>query len=213
MADRTCDRCGTRMSPYLPRKKNDDGEYLCRGCQQIEGYAARKLLEWSRRASQVVAHDSGDGERVFHCPFCGAGQQVGRSDGTIECGFCDAHYTVQVQPNHSAAPQTIDGVPHTPPEMPGEGPGKAPEEEDPFERATELELEPGEEDDGPLENDNPFTEQSDDDDDKPPFLSSRQYRVGKHVLSEDDYLRHIALKFAGSGRDRVLEAVRQSRGR
>src|SRR5690554_5376739 len=51
MADRTCDRCGTRMSPYLPRKKSDNGEYLCRGCQQIEGYAARKLLEWSRMGS------------------------------------------------------------------------------------------------------------------------------------------------------------------
>src|SRR5690606_37010028 len=167
-------------------------------CPRVPGTESFVLEDWLHTAQ---------------CPFCGAGQQVGRSDGTIECGFCEAHYTVQVQPNHSAAPQTIDGVPHTPPEMPGERPVKAPEDEDPFERAPEPELEPGEEDDGPLENDNPFTEQSDDDDEKPPFLSSRQYRVGKHVLSEDDYLRHIALKFAGNGRDRVLEAVRQSRGR
>lgn len=71
---------------------------------------------------RVVAHDSGDTEKVFHCPFCGGGQVIGRSDGTIECGYCKAAFTVQVQPMHSGMPQTdpATGQPIDMPGMPGE---------------------------------------------------------------------------------------------
>jgi hypothetical protein len=60
-----------------------------------------------------VAHDPGDPLITSHCPFCGSGQVVGRSDGTIECGFCGQHYIVRVQP-------AFPGMPQAP------GPGGAP---------------------------------------------------------------------------------------
>jgi hypothetical protein len=62
-------------------------------------------------ALQYIAHDSGDGETIYHCPFCGGGNVIGRSDGTVECGFCENAFTVQIQPVHPGAPQTINGEP------------------------------------------------------------------------------------------------------
>ena len=70
-------------------------------------------------AMQFVAHDSGDGQTVYHCPFCGGGNVTGRSDGTIECGFCETHFTVQVQPAFAGMPQTLNGQPYDMPGMPG----------------------------------------------------------------------------------------------
>jgi hypothetical protein len=94
---------------------------------------------------RTVAHDSGDGETIYHCPFCGGGQVTGRSDGTVECGYCQTHFTVQVQPSHPGMPQTIDGKPHENPEMPGQidaAPELATQEENPFGGGGEV---PGEE--------------------------------------------------------------------
>lgn len=70
---------------------------------------------------RTVAHDSGDGETIFHCPFCGSGQVIGGSDGTTSCDFCGTHFTVQVQPEFAAMPQTVDGTPYPMPGMPGSG--------------------------------------------------------------------------------------------
>lgn len=67
------------------------------------------------------AHDSGDSLTVFHCPSCGSGQVLGRSDNTIECQFCGLCFSVQVQPRFSAFPQTVNGVPMQVPGMPGTG--------------------------------------------------------------------------------------------
>jgi hypothetical protein len=58
-----------------------------------------------------TAHDSGDGQTIYHCPFCGSGQVLARSDRTIECEFCHTAFTVQVQPEFSAFPQTVNGQP------------------------------------------------------------------------------------------------------
>lgn len=69
---------------------------------------------------RTVAHDSGDGETIYHCPFCGGGQVVGRSDGTVECDFCQTAFTVQVQPMQSGQPQTFNGQPLDMPGMPGQ---------------------------------------------------------------------------------------------
>jgi hypothetical protein len=66
------------------------------------------------------AHDSGDGMTVFHCPFCGSGQVLARSDRTIECQFCHTAFTVQVQPVYPNFPQTVDGQPMQVPGMPGQ---------------------------------------------------------------------------------------------
>lgn len=85
-------------------------------------------------SSRKVAHDSGDGETIYHCPFCGSGQVVGGSDGTIECEFCQSHFTVQVQPDMPTMPQTVNGQPSNMPGMPG-GPANpdapAPEQQKP----------------------------------------------------------------------------------
>lgn len=109
---------------------DDEGNYakvLLKAADAIDaGHAlistANKLLYVNRKAAglTVVAHDSGDGATIFHCPFCGAGQVTARSDGTVECGFCSTYFTVQVQPQHSAQPQTINGQPVKIPGMPGD---------------------------------------------------------------------------------------------
>ena len=52
-----------------------------------------------------VSHDPGDPQITSHCPFCGSGQIVGRSDGTIGCDFCGMNYIVRVQPAFPGMPQ------------------------------------------------------------------------------------------------------------
>jgi hypothetical protein len=66
----------------------------------------------------VEAHQSGDGITIAHCPFCGSGQVIGRSDGNTECSFCNQSFLVRVQPMYSAFPQSIDGMPVDIPGMP-----------------------------------------------------------------------------------------------
>lgn len=134
-----------------------------------------------------LAHDSGDGESLFHCPFCGAGQLVGRSDGTTECDFCGTAFTVQVQPSLSAQPQTIDGEPVTMPDMPGVPGGEpgVPEEEIAAD-SEETELDPADGEDDmddlgkdPSTSENPFQKS------KPnPFQSARK-TSSYWVYSED----------------------------
>lgn len=73
-----------------------------------------------RQGSRKHAHDSGDGETIYHCPMCGSGNVVGRSDGTVECAYCNSVFTVQVQPSNPNMPQTVDGQPYDIPGMPGQ---------------------------------------------------------------------------------------------
>lgn len=68
------------------------------------------------------AHQSGDGVTIAHCPLCGSGQVVGRSDGNAECQFCNSSFLVRVQPMYSAFPQTVDGMPMQIPGMPPPAP-------------------------------------------------------------------------------------------
>lgn len=56
-----------------------------------------------------IAHDPGDPLITSHCPFCGSGQVVGRSDGTIGCDFCGQAYIVRVQPAFPGIPQMPGG--------------------------------------------------------------------------------------------------------
>lgn len=79
----------------------------------------------------VVAHQSGDGITICHCPFCGSGQVIGRSDGNTECSFCNQSFLVRVQPMYSAFPQTIDGMPMQIPGMPPPAPAGMPPGADP----------------------------------------------------------------------------------
>jgi hypothetical protein len=65
-------------------------------------------------AVRKVAHESADGVTAAHCPFCGSGQLVGLSDGSIECGYCQSSFTVRLQPTFPAMPQTLTGLPQDP---------------------------------------------------------------------------------------------------
>jgi hypothetical protein len=67
-----------------------------------------------------LGHVSGNSIDVLHCPFCGSGSVIARSDGTIECNFCTSVFTVQVQPQYAAFPQTVQGQPYQWPGMPGQ---------------------------------------------------------------------------------------------
>lgn len=61
-----------------------------------------------------TAHDVGAGTQIQHCPFCGSGSVYARSDGAAQCDFCDSTFTVQLQPQHSGTPGTVDGQPYDP---------------------------------------------------------------------------------------------------
>jgi len=75
----------------------------------MPGYDHWRLAPADRfvREGRVVklAHDPGDPQITSHCPFCGSGQIVGRSDGTIGCDFCGMNYIVRVQPAFPGMPQ------------------------------------------------------------------------------------------------------------
>lgn len=172
----------------------------------------------------VVAHDSGDGQTIYHCPFCGSGQVLARSDKTIECEFCHTSFTVQVQPEYSAFPQTMDGQPVQVPGMPGQidepvgggpaDPNAAPMPgEDPNAvpgaegAATGQDVNQDGVDDGFEETQPAGT------DNQPPWLKSGLRTTAGAVLPLDEYMRHLALKHADADvRPTVLRQVRASRG-
>lgn len=122
-----------------------------------------------------VAHDSGDGETIYHCPFCGSGQVIARSDRTIECQFCHTCFTVQVQPEFPAFPQTIDGVPVQVPGMPGQ-----------------VGVDPAGAG-GPAEEPLP-PEEGEEDPDNPIFAQSALRTRDGASLSPEDYIARLALR-------------------
>lgn len=168
---------------------------------------------------QKVAHDSGDGATIFHCPFCGSGQVIARSDRTTECEYCHTCFTVQVQPQFPAFPQTVDGMPMQVPGMPGQvgGPPAAPDAvgdpmggQDPMAAGGD----PGDEgDDG---EGFPGSGEDDEEDDgggdsAPPFAKGSSLRTATGAaLSYESYLRHLAIKYADD-KDAVLARVREGR--
>lgn len=181
-----------------------------------------------------IAHDPGDPLITSHCPFCGSGQVAGRSDGTISCDFCGQVYIVRVQPafpgmpqmpGEGGAPSDIgpdggvlppdaigpDGLP-----MGGEDPmamGEEDAEGFPGDEADEEEGEDPEGFSGPPEGE-------DDGDEGPPpppkkdksksKKGVRTYRgLGGEVLTEDQYVRHLAAGLSG-GHPAVLAALREA---
>lgn len=160
------------------------------------------FLAWDQPDIIKFAHDSGDSQTVFHCPFCGSGQVIARSDGTTECEFCHSAFTVQVQPEFPAFPQTIDGVPVNVPGMPSSTEAAAPlpgTEEGDMPPGAEGEPEDGEED--PAEEDG----------DEPAFLKGGFRTATGAVLNGDSYLRHLALVCSPHPAT-TLDRIRERRG-
>lgn len=165
---------------------------------------------------RVQAHDSGDGETIFHCPFCGSGQVIARSDGTVECEFCSTAFTVQVQPQMPAFPQTIDGVPVDVPGMPQGGqnanvpPGAAPD--DPGAVSGPPGADSG-------DDSNPFADGADDggedddsDDDSGNPFAKKSLRTGRgDLLTGEQYMRHLALVHSRH-RQTVIAQIRHENG-
>lgn len=162
-----------------------------------------------------VAHDSGSTEVIYHCPFCGSGQVIARSDGTVECEFCQAAFTVQVQPEFSAFPQTINGQPVDIPGMGGtsDNPDVPEDGEDPDQAAAGPTTPPGGTEEQP-----PEEGEEDDDTDEPidgggnPIFNKKSsYHTGSGaVLDRQNYVRHLALGIT-TDRDRVLAHIRAER--
>lgn len=219
MAKRECDRCGGLASPHIPRVRLDDGRLVCQGCAHA---VARERAKEARVAgTQKVAHDSGDGATIFHCPFCGSGQVIARSDRTTECEYCHTCFTIQVQPQFPAFPQTIDGMPMQVPGMPGQigGPpgvpgadpmaGGMPPGQDPMDGTDDGSMPPGgDEEDGGAPSDEEPPE-----DNAPPFAKGSMLRTASGTpLDWDNYLRHLAIRHADSTqKDAVLDRIREGR--
>jgi hypothetical protein len=172
------------------------------------------VIEFIRSTGRKVeAHGGGDDPTVRHCPFCGSGQVVARSDGMIECQFCGNYFDVSMHPEFSGMPQTD---PETGLPIPGadvdDGNGDVPPGTDPGVSAdAEGVFVPPGPDGAPTDaTDGIFI---------PPKAAglitgsnaaylARLYRTARgHDLPEDWYVAHLALTFADN-RDRVLEAVR-----
>jgi hypothetical protein len=176
-----------------------------------------------RGVGRKIAHDPGDPLVTSHCPFCGSGQVVGRSDGTIGCDFCGQAYIVRVQPAFPGMPQMPNG-PGAPSDvgpdgmvdpgmigpdgMPMDG-GPPPEEGDPDGGGPPF-APGGDDDDAPSKGDG----KEDDSGSGPPpkgkskKKSSLAYRgVHGQPLTEEQLIRHIAV--VASGRDpRVMARLR-----
>lgn len=136
---RRCETCGAAMPNRTHRQRNSKGQLVCDSCTdrlkaswaavantpEVQAEMLSRTVEARESIARVylnkqtkVAHDSGDMALLNHCPFCGSGSITGRSDGSVECDFCNSVFTVQVQPAHPNMPQTVDGQPVTPPGMP-----------------------------------------------------------------------------------------------
>lgn len=182
------------------------------------GWAGPGTVRFARQIAQdapnivVMAHDSGDAEVVFHCPFCGSGQVLARNDGTIECQFCQACFTVQVQPQYPAFPQTINGMPVQVPGMGPQWPGEEqPDPGAPDPNGMPVPSEDDQDADGvPDEEEGaPGGEESDEDSGNPFAKQSLLYRTDNgDWLDEKQYMRHLALRHTGN-RQVVLEQIRK----
>lgn len=166
-------------------------------------------------STRKVAHDSGDGMTIYHCPFCGSGQVIARSDRSIECQFCHTSFTVQVQPEFSNFPQTINGVPVQVPGMPGQigGPEPVPGEEpmpgeDPMDPNAPVDPDDlGEDGSEPPEGDG-------EEDDAPPWAKESMMTPSGVRVSGEDFVNHVAFAITPDrGRTASLVRARRRAGR
>lgn len=241
MAQRECERCHRKMAPYVARWPDPKtGEKLCEGCKN--GREGRPLTgSWvvaqassvpvavrtalmekvGVEAMRFLAHDSGDGVTIYHCPFCGSGQVVARSDGTTECEFCHNSFLVQIQPQQHAMPQTINGVPYQIPGMPerAQKPDEAPGDEgdddksfggdDLSEKVDDPKEAPADDDKNPFAKDSAPKDDKAKDDSAPPKESMLITESG-FALPLDQYITHLALK-TSDDKEATLDEVRRSR--
>jgi hypothetical protein len=222
--------------PKRMYRQRDGDKLVCDSCKAnafgakewAVAYASRVLPphlveEFERRESealaslvrmvtlQTTAHDAGDGQTSFHCPFCGSGAVTGGPDGTVKCDFCHQSFTVQVQPEFKAMPQTIDGQPFNIPGMPGGGPdaGGAPVADAAAQGDVQV-GQPGEPPDLPVDPTKAAPPEPKKAPTKAPPVAARLLVQGI-ALPYDKGLQHLALRYADN-RDAVLNQVRAENG-
>lgn len=181
--------------------------------EQIPDHA----IEFIRSTGRKLAHGGGDDPTVHHCPMCGSGQVVARSDGTVECQFCKSVFEVTLQPQFSNMPQTDPetGLPIPGAEdeelPPGADPGVSADAEGVF-------VPPGDEADPmggtdgvfvPPDQEAPVVEAPP----KAARLTAANTRIFRSTkgdpLPEEWYIKHLAIVFADD-RDMVLDTIRRS---
>jgi hypothetical protein len=125
------------------------------------------------------------------CPFCGSGNLVGQSDGSIKCGHEDISFLVEILPRHPFQPLVDpDGNPfelntaddeEPPPEI-----GVARAAPQPGGEPVDGGFPPAAGDDG-----------EEDDDDLPEFLKGSSLYIAEDgtAMSEDAYVEHLASQF------------------
>lgn len=152
-----------------------------------------------------------------NCPFCGSGRVIARSDGTIECGFDKACFTVQVQPRFPAFPQTINGVPM---QVPGMGPQWPGDDDEAMVAQQQAQGTPVDEDDPDADGDddaNPFADDDADAEQEPtdsggggnPFAKKSFRTAHGDGVPLDSFLRHVALE-AARDRSTMLTRLKES---
>lgn len=165
-----------------------------------------------------------DNIHTMNCPFCGAGKIIGRADGSVECEFCHHYFTVQVQPQYPNFPQTINGMPQQIPGMPGQvetpmgdpamgAGGFPPAPMDPAAGAAPPWADDGGE--GFPDDDAEGKQAEEDEEEPPPFAKQSSLPLFRTTagarLTEDDYVRHLAIRFAPD-RDAMIARIREERG-
>lgn len=183
-----------------------------------------------------TAHDPGDPLITSHCPFCGSGQVVGRSDGTIGCGFCGQNYIVRVQPAFPGMPQMPsgpgapsdigpdggladpgmigpDGLPAGGAPLPGDEDGE--DEEDGEDGGPPFGDEDGGSSSPPPSSGGKNNDSKKSDKKKPPpgpkKGSARRYRgFTGQALTEDQFIRHMAVALSGAS-PAVMARLRSDR--
>jgi len=173
---------------------------------------------------RMLAHDATENEALRHCPFCGAGKIIGRADGSVECEFCHHYFTVQVQPQYPNFPQTINGMPQQIPGMPGQvetpmgdpamgAGGFPPDPMDPAAGAAPPWADDGGE--GFPDDDAEGKQAEEDEEEPPPFAKQSSLPLFRTTagarLTEDDYVRHLAIRFAPD-RDAMIARIREEHG-
>lgn len=176
-----------------------------------------------RGVGRRLAHDPGDPLVTSHCPFCGSGQVVGRSDGTIGCDFCGQNYIVRVQPAFPGMPQMPMG-PGAPSDVGPDGglvdPAMIGPDGMPADEGGPLPGEDAESGDGPQDDAADGGSEDDDTGSGPPEKddspkkgkskkeSARRYRgLEGQRLTEEQLLRHVAVRVSGAD-PRVLAVLR-----
>lgn len=202
---RRCEHCGRAMSPRQHRQSHPaTGAKVCTNCMSLNSPGWTMTYNSS---NQHLAHDSGDGADLAHCPFCGSGGIVGSPDGTVECQFCHKFFTVQVQPEFKNMPQTIDGQPYNIPGMPGGGPDAGAAADAGADAAGDAQA-----GDDPTPPDQPDDKQVKDEAANP-FVEGALLVTAEGVALEPEaYLAHLALAHADD-REMVLAQVRLANSR